>query len=113
LYLAYRRDGGENHSPAGRLCHHLTASLLSGDADQASQALDEFARRFSDDPNAAPLVGALQAILSGKRTRPWPTPPSCTTSSSQKSTSFSTIWESRSPRPSRNVNPQSFTSFFT
>jgi hypothetical protein len=69
LFLAYRRDGGENHSPAGRLCHHLTASLLSNDTDQAGQALDEFARHFSDVPEAAPLVAALQAILAGERAR--------------------------------------------
>jgi len=30
LYLAYRRDGGGNDSPAGRLCHVVTACLLSG-----------------------------------------------------------------------------------
>jgi hypothetical protein len=66
LYLAYRRDGGENHSPTGRLCHLLTALLLSGATDQARQALAEFARRF---PNSSLLVAALQSILDGERNR--------------------------------------------
>jgi len=69
LFLAYRRDGGENHSSAGRLCHQVTASLLSGATDQVRQALDEFARRFADAPELPPLVSALQAILSGARAR--------------------------------------------
>jgi tetratricopeptide (TPR) repeat protein len=65
-YLAYRRDGGENHNPAGRISLSVTQSLRSGDPAQAVNLLQHLAA----DPEAAellPFIGALQAVVAGSR----------------------------------------------
>lgn len=36
-YLAYRRDGGENHNPDGRICLAVTQPLLAGDPAAAAE----------------------------------------------------------------------------
>lgn len=36
LFLAYRRDGGENHSRVGLLCHDVTAAMTNGSDDAPS-----------------------------------------------------------------------------
>ena len=67
-YLAYRRDGGENHSGAGRLCFDVTQSLLTGDTAAAASLLQQLAA----EPKAAwllPFIHALQAITAGSRDR--------------------------------------------
>ncbi len=67
-YLAYRRDGGENHSGAGRLCLTVTQRLLAGDPAQAASLLQQLAA----DPDAAlllPFIRAIQAIVAGSRER--------------------------------------------
>ena len=68
-YLAYRRDGGENHDPDGRLALTVTQGLLTGQAAEVTAHLDEFAA----DPELAdrlrPFVHALQAIAAGSRDR--------------------------------------------
>ncbi|MFM7521695.1 MAG: tetratricopeptide repeat protein [Planctomycetota bacterium] len=67
-YLAYRRDGGENHDAAGRIALAVTQSLLGGDPAQASSLLEQLAA----DPDAAWLLqflNALQAIVAGSRDR--------------------------------------------
>ncbi len=67
-YLAYRRDGGENHDGPGRICFAVTQSLLAGDPAAAASLLQELAA----DPNAArflPFIQALQAIVAGSRDR--------------------------------------------
>jgi tetratricopeptide (TPR) repeat protein len=65
-YLAYRRDGGENHDGPGRLSLDVTQALRSGDPAQAANLLHQRAA----DPEAAgflPFVGALQAVVAGSR----------------------------------------------
>jgi tetratricopeptide (TPR) repeat protein len=65
-YLAYRRDGGENQYPAGRLSLAVTQALRSGEQAQVATLLQQLAA----DPEAAellPLIGALQAVVAGSR----------------------------------------------
>jgi len=65
-YLAYRRDGGENHHPAGRLSLAITQALRGGDPAQAANLLQQLAAA----PEAAelpPFIDALQAIVAGSR----------------------------------------------
>jgi tetratricopeptide (TPR) repeat protein len=65
-YLAYRRDGGENHYPAGRISLAVTQALRSGEPAQAATLLQQRAA----DPEAAellPLISALQAVVAGSR----------------------------------------------
>jgi tetratricopeptide (TPR) repeat protein len=65
-YLAYRRDGGENHDPDGRLSLAVTQALQSDDPAQAATILQQLAA----DPEAAgllPFIGALQAVVAGSR----------------------------------------------
>ena len=68
-YLAYRRDGGENHYPEGRIALAVTESLLANDAPTAASLLQQLAA----DPDAAgpglTFVRALQAIVTGSRDR--------------------------------------------
>jgi tetratricopeptide (TPR) repeat protein len=67
-YLAYRRDGGENHNSDGRIALAVTQSLLAGDPAQAASLLQQLAA----DPDAAWLltfIRALQAIVAGRRDR--------------------------------------------
>ena len=68
-YLAYRRDGGENYNPGGRICFAVTQALLTGDQAAAAALLQQCA----NDPNLpawlGPFVQALQAIVAGSRDR--------------------------------------------
>lgn len=67
-YLAYRRDGGENHFPDGRLALAVAQSLLAGNAAEPVALFEQLAA----DPAAArflPFVRALQAVVAGSRDR--------------------------------------------
>jgi tetratricopeptide (TPR) repeat protein len=67
-YLAYRRDGGENHFPQGRLALAVTQPLLAGDPAAAASLLQQVAA----SPDAGwlhPFIQALQAIVTGSRDR--------------------------------------------
>ncbi|MCP4108550.1 MAG: tetratricopeptide repeat protein [Desulfobacteraceae bacterium] len=59
LFLAYRRDGGENHSDGGRLCFAFAQAVEAGQTDEIREHLKQYSPH--------PLVSALQAILSGSR----------------------------------------------
>jgi tetratricopeptide (TPR) repeat protein len=66
FYLAYRRDGGENHFGDGRLALAVTQALSADRADQAASLLQQIAA----DSEAAwlhPFIRALQAIIAGSR----------------------------------------------
>lgn len=69
LYLAYRRDGGENHDEPGRLCFVLTERLLAGDAAGAAALLREVAADPELPDWVRPFVQILQAIVAGRRDR--------------------------------------------
>jgi tetratricopeptide (TPR) repeat protein len=65
-YLAYRRDGGENHHPDGRISLAVTQALRSGESAEAVTLLQQRAT----DPEAAgllPFIGALQAVVASSR----------------------------------------------
>jgi len=66
-FLAYRRDGGENHSPAGRLVLAVTEHLSAGDPAAARSLL----RQTAADPNlpdeARPFIQSLDAIAADSR----------------------------------------------
>jgi len=67
-YLAYRRDGGENHDIAGRVSIAVTQALLADATTTATALLDQLVT----NPEAAWLLSfiqALQSIVSGSRDR--------------------------------------------
>jgi len=67
-YLAYRRDGGENHAASGRISLAVTQSLLAADHATAATQLEQLAA----NPAAAwlfPYIHALQEIVAGSRDR--------------------------------------------
>ena len=66
-YLAYRRDGGENHDPDGRIALAVTQALLS-DAPAVATALLQQAPDFTD-AGFSSFILALHAIVSGSRDR--------------------------------------------
>jgi tetratricopeptide (TPR) repeat protein len=57
-YLAYRRDGGENHDVEGRISLAVTQSLLAGDAPTAASQLQQLAA----NPNDTWLLPFLRAL---------------------------------------------------
>jgi tetratricopeptide (TPR) repeat protein len=67
-FLAYRRDGGENQSEAGRLALAVRQALASGDPAEVTSSLQQLAA----DPAWAehlPFLTALQGITAGSRDR--------------------------------------------
>jgi len=65
-FLAYRRDGGENHHPAGIISLAVTQALRSGESAEVATLLQQLAAA----PEAAgllPFIGALQAVVAGSR----------------------------------------------
>ena len=85
-YLAYRRDGGENHDAAGRICLAVTQSLLAGDPAAAASLLQQLAaapRRRGSGASSAPSKPSSPAAA----TAPSPTPRIWTTRWPPKSSS--------------------------
>jgi tetratricopeptide (TPR) repeat protein len=68
FFVAYRNDGGENHSIIGELSFGLRQTLAAGYQAVADSKLRELAAR-SDWANFLPFLAALQAITSGSRDR--------------------------------------------
>lgn len=68
-YLAYRRDGGENHSPVGRICLAVTQALLTGDPSAAASLLQQTAAAPDLPAWVGTFIQALQAIVAGSRDR--------------------------------------------
>ena len=67
LFLAYRRDGGENHSPGGRLCAAFYQAKQAGQTAEMESLLAELAEDPRADDAFKALVSALQEILRGSR----------------------------------------------
>lgn len=65
-YLAYRRDGGENHEVDGRLCADIFQAIRSGQGANFAPILAQLLHTdaWRDDPN---LLLKLQAIVAGSR----------------------------------------------
>jgi tetratricopeptide (TPR) repeat protein len=68
-YLAYRRDGGENHYSDGRICVTVTQSLLTRDPAAATSFLQQLSTDTNLPPVLRPFIQALQAIVAGSRDR--------------------------------------------
>jgi tetratricopeptide (TPR) repeat protein len=68
-YLAYRRDGGENHDADSRVSLAVTEKLLAGDAVGAASSLDELLAHPELPNSLRPFVAALRAIAAGSRDR--------------------------------------------
>ena len=68
-YLAYRRDGGENHDASGRISLAVTESLLTGDPAKAASILQELGTAPDAAGPGLTFVKALQAIVGGSRDR--------------------------------------------
>jgi hypothetical protein len=73
-YLAYRRDGGENHSGPGRLVFAVTQQFRAGGPAAAASFLQQIAATPASAP-LRPFIHALQAILAGSRDRNLATAP--------------------------------------
>jgi tetratricopeptide (TPR) repeat protein len=68
-YLAYRRDGGENHNPDGRIALAVTRQLLADDAGRAIINLDQLLAEAKLADWLRPLVVALRTIVAGSLDR--------------------------------------------
>jgi len=66
-YLAYRRDGGENHSGSGRLALAVGEQLLAGQTAAAAAQLAELAADPDVPDGLRPFVAALQSLTRGDR----------------------------------------------
>lgn len=66
-YLAYRRDGGENHNSDGRLALAVAEPLLAGDPAAAAAQLAQLQAHPDLPDQARPFLAALQAITAGSR----------------------------------------------
>jgi tetratricopeptide (TPR) repeat protein len=66
-YLAYRRDGGENHYDDGDIGLVVTHALLSADPGAAASILEECAA--DADLSESLFIQALQAVVAGSRDR--------------------------------------------
>jgi hypothetical protein len=67
-YLAYRRDGGENHDAPGRIALAVPQPLLAGAPAQAASVLQQQLPRF-EAAGFGGFIRALQAIVAGRRDR--------------------------------------------
>ena len=66
-YLAYRRDGGENHNPGGRLALHVAQALAAGTPESLATQLEQLAAHPDLPATLRAMIPALQAILAGSR----------------------------------------------
>ncbi len=69
LFLAYRRDGGENHQASGFLCAAIAPALLAQDRDGAQKLIDEGLQKTDrDNENGSHVFfDTLNAIAAGQR----------------------------------------------
>ncbi|HRF61868.1 MAG TPA: tetratricopeptide repeat protein [Candidatus Competibacter sp.] len=68
-YLAYRRDGGENHDGPGRIAFAVNQTLLAGNPAEAASFLQQLAAHPEAVGPFRTYIRALQAIVAGSRDR--------------------------------------------
>lgn len=68
-YRTYRRDGGENHYPDGRLCLAVTQVLLADDPAASAAFFQQLSADNDLHPWLRPFVQALRDIVAGSRDR--------------------------------------------
>ncbi len=66
-YLAFRRDGGEDHNPGSRLCTLFKDALERQPPEDVRKHLDEVAQDPKIPVQGKLLVSKLQSILAGSR----------------------------------------------
>ncbi|MCX6584280.1 MAG: TIR domain-containing protein [Candidatus Aminicenantes bacterium] len=67
LYLAYRRDGGENQTGAGRLCLAVGQAIKANQTAEVAAALEERLKQPGISSLMKTFIPKLQAILAGSR----------------------------------------------
>jgi hypothetical protein len=67
LFLAYRRDSGENHEPGGRLCAMVLQALQTEQTEEMVQGLTQFANSSGADQEDKLMISKLLDILAGSR----------------------------------------------
>ena len=65
LFLAYRRDGGENHSSGGRLCLWFENALQKQPPEEIEKRLVEMENDPKTSQPIKTLVSKLQIVLAG------------------------------------------------
>ena len=90
-YLAYRRDGGENHDAEGRISLAVTQSLLAGDPAAAASLLQQLAA----DPERRVAPPLHPRPPSHRRRQPRPHP--------RRRPGFGLLDGRRNPLPDRNA----------
>jgi len=65
LYLAYRRDGGENHNPGGRLCNDFLQAIQENKSEEMVTLLEELSNEPKLPSSLRALIPKLQTILAG------------------------------------------------
>ncbi len=68
-YLAYRRDGGENHNTDGRICLAIAQALLTGVPGAVASLLQQSTADPDLPASLRTFVQALQGIVAGSRDR--------------------------------------------
>lgn len=66
-YLAYRRAGGENHGPFGRICVVVSEHLRAGDRAGATSFLEEPVTNSAVPAHVRAFIKSLEAIVNGCR----------------------------------------------
>lgn len=66
-YRAYRRDGGENQDPDGRLCNTICQQVHAGQIGEAQELLRQLEAAPELPDWLPPLLLVLQAIVAGSR----------------------------------------------
>jgi tetratricopeptide (TPR) repeat protein len=90
-FLAYRRQGGENHTVQAQLCRLVGAALDSGETAEAAQTLDQYNGQELP-PEAKLLLTGLRAILAGERNPTWPMTPTWITTMPSNSSFYWRPW---------------------
>jgi Tetratricopeptide repeat. len=67
LYLAFRRDGGEDHNPGARLCTLFYDAVGSQPPEEVKKHLDEVAKDPKIPEEGKLLISKLQSVLTGSR----------------------------------------------
>jgi tetratricopeptide (TPR) repeat protein len=67
LFLAYRRDGGENYESGGRICAMVEQAINAGLSEEVEKQLTHIAANPKTVPEGKLLVSKLKALLSGSR----------------------------------------------
>ncbi len=67
LYLAFRRDGGEDQNPGARLCTLFDDAMGSQPPEEVKKHLDEVAKDPKIPDEGKLLITKLQSVLTGSR----------------------------------------------